>query len=360
MYYILSINPGSTSTKIAVYEDEKLLHQENIAHSKEEIDKYPTLIDQKPMRKERILDYLKSVNFDVKKINVVVGRGGLVRPIPTGTYEVTENLKKDLIIGYTGTHASNLGGLLADEIAKEIGVKAYITDPVACDEMDDVARISGLPMITRRSNGHYLNTKAVLRRVVKENGFDLKDNFIVCHLGGGISITPNKEGRVVDINNALEGGPFSPDRAGTLPVGDLAALAFSGKYTEKELLKLIQGNGGLMAYLGTNDGREVTKRIEEGDEKAKLIFEAMAYQISKEVGMCAAVLHGKVKAIILTGGLAYGKLLDDLITERVKFIAPVIVMPGEDEMLALSEAGLRILRGEEKSKDYDQEAKIID
>lgn len=360
MFHILAINPGSTSTKIAVFEDDKLLFQDNIAHSKMEVDKFPTLIDQKGMRKEKILESIKNAGYDINEMDIIVGRGGLVRPIPTGTYEVTDKMKEDLTIGFGGTHASNLGGLLADEIAKEIGVKAYITDPVACDEMQDVARISGLPMLNRRSNGHYLNMKAVIRRVAKENGWSIDDNYVVCHLGGGISVSPSKNGRIVDINNALEGGPFSPDRAGSLPVGDLVEMSFSGEYSQKEILKMIQANGGLMGYLGTNDAREVVKRIEDGDKEADLIFDAMAYQIAKEIGMCAAVLCGDMKGIILTGGLAYGQRLVDAIKKRVSFIAPVIVMAGEDEMKSLSESGLRILKNEEVSKNYDEEAKIND
>lgn len=359
MYYILNINPGSTSTKVAVFEDEKVLHEVSILHDLEELKKFQDINDQKEMRTEAIENWLKSVGFDEKDLDIIVSRGGLIRPIPTGSYEIVPAMIEDLKAGFSGVHASNLGGQIAYDMAKKLGIKAYITDPVASDEMEDVARITGLVEITRRSNSHYLNMKAVTRRVCKEKGFDMEnDNFVICHLGGGITVAPQKKGRIVDTNNAAEMGPFSPDRTGTLPVWALAQICYSGKYTQREVLKMINGQGGLMGYLGTNDGRKIESMIESGDEKAKFIMEAMGYQIAKEIGSSAAVLGGDVKAIILTGGLAYSKRLMKTITDMSEWIAPCIIEPGEDEMRALNESGLRILRGEGIVKDYNLEAHI--
>ncbi|MFB0959475.1 MAG: butyrate kinase [Clostridiaceae bacterium] len=361
MSLILTINPGSTSTKVAVFQDEVVAHEISLSHSMEELKQYDDISDQKPMREAAIQDWLKSIGIAPQDLDIIVSRGGLVRPIPTGTYEVTDLMIEDLKAGYSGIHASNLGAQIARDLAKAGGIQAYIADPVASDEMEPVARLSGLPEITRRSNSHYLNMKSVTRRVCKEKGFDFqKDNFIICHLGGGISVAPQQAGRVIDTNNANESGPFSPERAGSLPVGDLVKLAFSGKYTEKELLKKIIGVGGLMGYLKTNDGRNVEAMIAAGDHTAELIFRAMGYQIAKEIGASAAVLAGDVRAVILTGGLAYSKRLIETIREYAGFIAPFIVEPGEDEMKSLAEAGLRILRKEETAKNYDLEAKKHD
>ncbi|PKK40364.1 Butyrate kinase [Clostridiaceae bacterium JG1575] len=357
MKSILTINPGSTTTKVAVFHDERAVKEISLSHDLEELKQYEDISDQKPMRERAIVAWLTNEGVSLTDLDIIISRGGLVRPIPTGTYEVTDQMIEDLRVGYSGIHASNLGAQIAQDLARRAGIRAYITDPVACDEMDDVARISGLPELTRRSNAHYLNIKAVGRRVCQEKGLDpLKDNLIICHLGGGISVVPSRAGRIVDSNNANEGGPFSPERAGTLPVADLVRLAFSGSFTEKELLKQIIGRGGLMGYLGTNDGRRVEERIAAGDAQAALIYEAMGYQIAKEVGACAAVLCGEVRAIILTGGLAYSKALTEEIRRRTSFIAPLFVEPGEDEMKALAEAGLRILMHEEEAKDYDKEA----
>jgi butyrate kinase len=353
---ILVINPGSTSTKIALFENDQLFKQSNLTHSMEEIKRYSTIYDQKDMRKNVILNWLKEQNVSLGNLNAVAGRGGLLRPMPGGTYSVTQKMLEDLKIGYQAEHASNLGGIIAFEIASMAHVPAFIVDPVAVDEFEDVARVSGLPEIPRRSLVHVLNIKAVTRRVCSKLGKNFEScSFVVAHLGGGISIAPLKNGRAIDVNNANEEGPFSPERTGGLPVGDVVKMAYSGKYTYSEFKKKITGEGGLIAYLGTNDARIVDKMIEGGDKKAELILKAMAYQIAKEIGAMAVVLGGKVDAVILTGGLVYNKRLTEWISESTKFIAPVEVIPGEDEMLALAQGACRVLSGEEKAKIYEDE-----
>lgn len=353
-YKLLIINPGSTSTKIGVYEDENPILVETLRHSSEEIGKYATIVDQLEFRKEVILNVLKEKGFDINTLNAVVGRGGLLKPIEGGTYAVNDAMLKDLRIGVLGQHASNLGGILANEIAKSLNIPSFIVDPVVVDEMEDVARISGIPEISRVCIFHALNQKAVAKRYAKENGKKYEDlNVIVAHMGGGISVGAHKNGRIIDVNNALDGeGPFSPERSGGLPVGELVKLCFSGKYSYEEVKKMINGKGGFVAHLNTNDVRDVLAAAKAGDKKAKLLFEAMAYQVAKEIGKCAAVLSGKVDAILLTGGIAYGKEITEYIKERVEFIAPVVVYPGEDELLALAQGGIRVLDGEEKAKEY--------
>ena len=357
--YILAINPGSTSTKIAIFQGENSIVDANLSHSTEEIKKYEHIFEQKDMRTEVIMQWLKEQNISLQELSAVVGRGGLLRPMPGGTYQITEKMLEDLKLGYQGQHASNLGGIIANEIAKKTDLPAYIVDPVAVDEIEDVSRISGLPQITRRSLVHALNVKAVTRRVCDRRSLEFNNSsFVVAHIGGGITVAPVKNGRLLDCNNANEEGPFSPERTGGLPVGDLAKLAFSGKYTLPELKKKITGQGGLVAYLGTNDGRVVDKMIEEGDNKAELIFKAMAYQIAKEIGAMATTLCGKIDAIILTGGLAHNKRLTGWISEYVGFIAPVELVPGEDEMLALAQGALRVVEGKEVAKIYENEINI--
>jgi len=353
-YKQLIINPGSTSTKIGVYDDENPILVETLRHSAEEIGKYKEIYDQLGFRKEVILEVLKEKGFDIKELSGVVGRGGLLKPIEGGTYSVNDAMIKDLKQGVLGQHASNLGGIIAHEIATEINVPSFIVDPVVVDELDDVARISGMPEIDRKSIFHALNQKAVAKRYAKEKNTSYEElNLIVAHMGGGISVGAHKQGRVVDVNNALDGeGPFSPERSGGLPVGDLVKLCFSGKYTMDEIKKKINGKGGIVGYLQTNDAKAVGDRALAGDKEAKLIFDAMAYQVAKEIGRCAAVLQGKVDAIILTGGIAYAKYIVDYIKERVEFISQVVVYPGEDELLALAEGGLRVLTGQEAAKEY--------
>jgi len=353
-YKILAINPGSTSTKIAIYENEKEIFEKTLRHTNEELAPFENVSDQLEFRREVILDAVSESGIKIEELAAVVGRGGLLKPIAGGTYEVNEDMLADLKVGVLGEHASNLGGRIAYEIASTISKPSYIVDPVVVDELDDVARISGIPELERKSIFHALNQKAVARRAARELGKSYDElNLIVVHLGGGISVGAHSNGRVIDVNNALDGdGPFSPERSGQLPIGDLLKMATSGKYDLNFIKKRIKGNGGVVAYLDTNDMKEVTDNAENGDEKSALIVEAMGYQVAKEVGSMAAVLSGKVDAIILTGGIAYSKKIVGDITDRVSFIGEVKVYPGEDEMLALAEGGLRVLTGEESPKKY--------
>jgi len=353
-FKILVINPGSTSTKIGVYEDETPILVETLRHSAEEIGKYATIFDQYEFRKDVILKVLADKNFDVKELKAVVGRGGLLKPVEGGTFAVDEKMLEDLKVGVMGQHASNLGGIIADEIAKSLNIPAFIVDPVVVDELQDVARISGMPEIERMSIFHALNQKAVARRYAAEQGKDYDDvNLIVVHLGGGVSVGTHKNGRVIDVNNALDGeGPFSPERSGGVPVGSLVELCYSGKFTLAEMKKKITGRGGMVAYLNTNDFIEIEKKALEGDKEYKLIFDAFVYQVAKEIGKNAAVLSGNVDAVILTGGIAYSKPVVAGISEMVSFIAPIVVYPGEDELLALAQGGMRVLKGEEIARKY--------
>jgi butyrate kinase len=353
---VLAVNPGSTSTKIAVFDiHSHKLFQKNIKHSAEDLAPFATITEQYEFRKNIILKELEIGEILIDDISIIVGRGGLVKPIPSGMYEVNDALKADLLKGVLGQHASNLGGLIADDIAKSIeGAKAFIADPVVVDEMCDLARISGHPEFQRISIFHALNQKAIAKTHAKAQGNDYNEiNLIVAHLGGGISVGAHLKGMVIDVNQALDGdGPFSPERTGSLPVGAVAKMCFSGKYTHDQVKKMITGQGGLVAYLDTNDALEVENRVKAGDEKARLFYEAMAYQISKEIGSCAAVLKGEVDGILITGGVAYDKMFVEWIKERVAFIAPVFVYPGEDEMQALAFNGIGFLKGEAEVKIY--------
>ena len=351
--YILVINPGSTSTKIALFnQGGKEIFSRSITHSTEELSQFKSLLEQGPVRKKIILDTLKKEKIEFNSIKTIIGRGGVLKPLEAGTYEVNNKLINDLKNSPI-EHASNLGGIIAHEIAEKIDVPAYIADPVSVDEFTDIARISGLKGIERKSLLHTLNIRANAFRYAKEQGKKFEEiNLIVAHLGGGISIAPIKKGKIVDVNNANDGGPFSPERSGSLPNKALIHLCYSGKYSEKELYKLITNQGGLVSYLGTNDTREVMKKIEQGDNYAKLIFEAMCYQIAKEIGAMAIVLKGKVEAIILTGGIAHNETLVNKIKDHTGWIAPVVVYPGEEEMKALAQAVIRVTDGVEKVKIY--------
>ncbi|WP_298842059.1 butyrate kinase [Clostridium sp.] len=353
-YKLLIINPGSTSTKIGVYEDEKEILEETLRHSSKEIDAFNSIFEQLEFRKSVILNVLKEKNFDIKTLDAIVGRGGFLKSIEGGTYAVNEAMLRDLKIGVQGQHAANLGGIIANEIGESLNIPSFIVDPVVVDEMEDVARLSGIPDIDRKSIFHALNQKAVAKRYAKENGKKYEEvNLIVAHMGGGITVGAHQNGKVIDVNNGLDGeGPFSPERSGGLPSGDLAKLCFSGKYTLAEIQKKINGKGGFVAYLNTNDVRDALKMSQAGDKKAKLIIQAMGYQVAKEIGSCAAVLSGKVDAIILTGGIAYGEAVCNYITSRVKFIADVVIYPGEDELLALAQGGIGVLSGKEQAKVY--------
>ena len=350
----LIINPGSTSTKIGVFEDETLLFEETLRHSTEEIAQYASIVDQKDFRKQIILDLLDKKNFDIKSLQVVVGRGGMLKPIPGGTYAVSDELLHDLKIGVQGQHASNLGGILAREIGDSIGGPSFIVEPVGVDELIPIARYSGVPELPRTSVFHALNQKAVAKRFAKEQGKAYDSlNLIVVHMGGGVSVGAHEKGNVIDVFNALDGdGAFSPERAGAVPSGALVKLCYSGKYTEKEVYKKIVGGGGFNAYLNTNDMRDVEKMVEGGDKNAEEIRDAFIFQVAKNIGSMSCVLKGKVDQIIMTGGIAYDKQVIAGLKERVGFIAPVTVYPGEDELLALAQGALRVLNKEEAAKEY--------
>lgn len=350
----LIINPGSTSTKIGVFEDETLLFEETLRHSTEEIAQYASIVDQKDFRKQIILDLLAKKDFDIKSLQVIVGRGGMLKPIPGGTYAVSDDLLEDLKIGKQGQHASNLGGILAREIGDSIGVPSYIVDPVVVDELMPISRYSGVPELPRTSVFHALNQKAVAKRYAKESGVSYDSlNLIVVHMGGGVSVGAHEKGRVVDVFNALDGdGAFSPERAGAVPAGALIKMCFSGEYTEKEVYKKIVGGGGFNAYLGTNDMRDVEKMANEGDANAIEIRDAFIMQVAKDIGSMACVLKGKVDQIVVTGGIAYDKAVVAGLKERAEFLAPFTVYPGEDELLALVQGALRVMNGEEEAMVY--------
>lgn len=355
MAYILAINPGSTSTKIALFEGEKEVFTKTLRHSAEEISVFERIIDQLRFREDAIIRALNENGVKLGDVKVIVGRGGLLRPIPSGVYEVNAGMLDDLSSSRYGEHASNLGGILAAELASRIdGARAFIADPVVVDELSDIARIGGHPMFPRISIFHALNQKAIAKLYAREQGKDYASlNLIVAHLGGGVSVAAHSGGRVVDVNNALFGeGPFSPERTGGIAAMQLADVCYSGKYTLSEIKKIISGKGGIVAHLGTNSFKEVEDRVAAGDAKAKLISDAFAYNVAKAIVGMAAALSGKVDAILLTGGIAYGKELMQQIADMVSFIAPVKVYPGEDEMGALAGNALAVIEGREEVKKY--------
>jgi butyrate kinase len=347
MYRILVINPGSTSTKIAIYDDDKPVFTENINHSSETLSSYKKIADQYDMRRDVVLKVLALYEIKLDTLSAVVGRGGLLPPVKAGAYEVNRKMVDILRYRPKLEHASNLGGIIAYEIASPLYIPAYIYDSVTVDEMMPIAKISGLSEMTRESLGHHLNMRATSIRYAKERGKVLSDlNIITAHLGGGITISLFQDGRMVDIVSDDE-GPFSPERSGGLPLFQLIEMATSGKYDYNSLMKKVKSQGGLMSYFGTANAKEVEEMIAAGDEKAKLVYQAMAYNIAKNIGKLAAAAEGRVDAILLTGGLAYSELLTKWIDKKVNFIAPVEIMPGENEMEALAFGALRVLRGEE-------------
>lgn len=355
-YRVLAINPGSTSTKIAVYEDLKPLFENTLRHDPVELDKYGGIIEQHDFRKDLVMEAMRENQIDPASLHAVVGRGGLLRAVSGGTMKICPALLRDLQDPalWGRIHASNLGAFIAQAISDELQIPAFIVDPVVVDEFDEIARISGIPEIERKSLFHALNIRYISRLMARDMGKKPEDaNQIGVHMGGGISVAAIKNGRVVDVNNALLGmGPFSPQRAGALPIGDLLDMAYSGQYTQKELNSYLTKTAGLMAYLGTDSGIEVNDRILAGDAKAKLILQAMCYQVAKEIGASAAVLSGKVDGIFLSGGLVYNALIVDEITARVGFIAPIHLYPGEKEMEALCQGGVRVLSGLEEAMEY--------
>ena len=352
-YRILVINPGSTSTKIGVFEDEVQLFSKTLRHSPDKIAEFAAIADQKAWRKDLVMEALKENDFDVTTLSAVSGRGGLIAPTRGGTYATTDKMMADCAAGVSGQHACNLGGLIAREIGDELGIPSFIVDPPVVDELAPVARYSGHPAITRSSIFHALNQKAVAKRYAKEVGKKYEDlNLLVCHMGGGISVGAHVKGSVIDTENALDGeGPFSPERSGSLPAGSLVKMCFSGKYTEAELKKMITGQGGLVAYVNSTDMKQLLIDAETDPQLAE-VMDAFHYQIAKEIGAMAAVLAGKVDQIILTGGIAYGKETVAAIREKVEWIAPITVYPGEDELLALTQGALRVLKGEEQLMEY--------
>jgi butyrate kinase len=354
--YILAINPGSTSTKIAVYQKANPVFFKTVKHDLSYLKQFNTVVDQLEFRKKVVLDELEKADIRFDIIRIVVARGGLLKPIESGVYQVNDKMIYELLHSTIGEHASNLGGVIADEIIKILpNAKAYIADPVVVDELSPLARVSGHPLFQRKSIFHALNQKAVARthaRSVMKSYEDM--NFIVVHMGGGITVGAHEKGRVIDVNQGFDGeGPFSPERSGTLPAGDLVNLCFSGQYTKEEIKKMITGEGGLVAFLGTNSAYQVEMNAINGDEKSKFYYDAMAYQVSKAIGEMCPVLKCQVDAILITGGIAHSTYFVNAIKERVYKIAPVHVYPGEDEMRALAMNGLRVLQGEIIPKTYE-------
>lgn len=359
MYKIFVINPGSTSTKISIFTDEKEVWKKNIKHDSISLKDFDKIIDQLDWRSSLIKEELSNSKYDLNNFDAVVARGGVgLDPLLGGTYIIEEDMVHDLKIAKNSSHASNLAGIIAYNLAKEYDIAAYTVDPISVDEFEDIARLSGLPEIPRKCQSHALNLKSIGRKSAKEKGFKFEEcNLIGAHLGGGISIAPLKKGRIIDVNNANQGGPYSPERVGTLPTLDLAEYIFKNNPERDLFVKKLLGNGGLTAYLDTNDGQEIEKRIKAGDKKAKLVYDGMIYQISKEIGAMAAVLDGEVDAIFVTGGLAYSDYITSRIKKKVAFIADVLIYPGAEEMSSLAEGALRVLKGEEDIVHY-QEGKI--
>ena len=351
---ILAINPGSTSTKIAVFENEKNLFSETVEHDANLIKTFSSVFDQYEFRLAEILKILKKNNFDISKLSAVIGRGGYIKPVKSGTYAVKQIMVNDLKIARYGEHASNLGAIIAFEISKKYNIPAYITDPTIVDEMSDIAKITGVPEISRKSQWHPLNQKACARRAALEMGITYENaNFIVAHLGGGITVAAHEKGIAVDVNDGLWGdGPFSLQRSGKLPVSSLVELCFQEGATFASIKKKLLYNSGLLSYCGTTDARKIEKEILNGNKKFALVFKALAYNISKEIGSLAIVLKGCIDAIVITGGLAYVKTLVDWIKEYVGFLGRLIIYPGGFEMEAMSGAADRVLNNKEKVSDY--------
>ncbi len=352
--HILVINPGSTSTKVALFDGDQPVAEENIRHAPETLRAWGGILDQQALRTRYVLDFIAARQVPVESLRAVVGRGGVIQPLESGTYPVNDKMLADLHTGFAATHASSLGALIAADIAGPLHIPAFVVDPVAVDEMEPAAKYSGLPDINRRSLFHALNTKAAARDCAMSLGIRYEDaRFVVAHMGGGVSVGAHRCGRVIDVNDALNGeGPFSPERSGGVPLTPLIELCFSGRYTRDELLARVRKRGGMLAYLGTNDMIEVERRMDAGDARAAGVVDAMAYQIAKEIGAMAAVLEGRVDAILLTGGLARSARFVERIARRVSAFGQVLCRPGEMEMRALALGALRVLDGQEEPKAY--------
>ena len=354
VFRILAINPGSVSTKFALYDDESCIFEKKIRHDAQELSHYKNVLEQREMRRNSILGDMKAAGIELSSVDAIAGRGGLLKPIDSGVYVISDRMLEDLQSATASIHASALGAIMAREIAAPLGIPAYVVDPIVVDEMDRNAKLTGIPGVERSSVFHALNQKAIARRLAAELGKPYENaRFIVAHLGGGISVGAHRYGRVIDVNDALSGeGPFTPERSGAIPAVPIINMCFSGEYTQAEMIEKVVGKGGMKAYLGTSDEDEVQKMINNGDEFAALVLDSMAYQVSKEIGAMAAVLEGLVDAIILTGGLAHSNRFTGAIKQRVDKLAPVHVFPGEDEMLALASGVLRVLRGKERPANY--------
>ena len=351
---ILIINPGSTSTKIGIFSAGKMIVNESVKHDDAELRKFPTIWDQYDFRRDALLDFLKNNTISMAEIDAIACRGGNVKPLPGGIYRICPKMIADMKSGIYGGHPINVGGLVAFDLGNEYNIPVLTADPPMTDELCSSARYSGIPQIARQSSFHALNQKATARKIAAglDRTYD-EVNLIVVHLGGGISVGAHRKGQIIDVNNALDGdGPFSPERAGSLPAGDLVKLCFSGDYSKAEVLKLLTGNGGLFAYLGTTNVIEIERRIDAGDEKAAEVFEAMIYQVAKEIGASAAVLEGEVDAIALTGSLVYSQRLLESLKRKISFIAPIHLNPGENEMEALADAAMRYFNDEEELSIY--------
>jgi butyrate kinase len=352
---ILTLNPGSTSTKLALYERERVLLEESVAHSDVELAPYRgrPVLDQLEFRLAGVLAALNRSGADLTGLAATVGRGGLLRPLASGTYRVTDAMLEELRAAARGDHASNLGAFLARRLADPSGCPAFIVDPVSVDEWDDVARLSGLEGLDRVCLSHALNTKAVGKRFAAEAGRRYDSlRLVVLHLGSGISVSAHRDGRMVDVTNSREEGPFSTERAGTVPTVRLVERVLAGRLTLGEAESMLFREGGIHSYLGTRDLREVERLIDGGDERARLVLDSMLYQVRKEAGAMAAVLDGRVDAVLLTGGLARSERVVAELGDRLAWIAPVSVFPGEDELRALAEGALRVLTGAESAGVY--------
>ncbi|WP_026694697.1 butyrate kinase [Peribacillus kribbensis] len=356
---ILAIRPGSASTKIGIFDDKVPILERTIRHEASQIKEYKYIFDQYEFRKKAVLEALDEEGINISKLEAVCASGGLLWPIEGGTYLVSREMLKDLKEAFNGQHSSNLGAPIACEIARGLNIPAFIVDPVVVDELEPPARVSGFPLIERKSIFHALNHKAAARRAAKELGSSYESlNLIIVHMAGGITIGAHRKGRVIDVNNGLHGeGPFSPERAGTVPSGDLVRLCFSGRYDREEIMQMLAGRGGLAGYLGTDDAVKVEEMIAAGNSEAAQLYSAMACQVAKEIGAQSTVLEGRVDAIVFTGELSYGKSLVKEITRRVNWIADCLVYPGENELQALAEGALRVLNGEEEAKDYSKKRK---
>lgn len=351
-FEILAVNPGSTSTKIAVFRDREELFGADVVHDAGFLDEHPGIEGQFPFRRDMVLEYLAGQNYKVERLDAVVGRGGLLPPVKAGGYLVNQAMKDRILKGPISPHASNMGALIADAVAAPLGIPAYIYDAVSSDEFMEISRITGIPEVVRQSFCHVLNSKAMARKAAEEAGRRYEDmNFLVAHMGGGISFSAHRQGKIVDALSD-DGGAFSPQRSGSVPILYIVDMCYSGKYTKDELVRKIRVDGGLKAYLGTYDCREIERMIREGNEKAELLYEAQAYQVAKGIGQLAPALKGKTDVIILTGGMAHSRMLTDWICSYVNFLAPVKIMPGEMELEALAYGALRILKGEEKAWVY--------